>query len=262
MIRLNPIAFSLASEKLAPCGIVAEVARPIVLSGSDSPVDIWSVALHQALSGPCFLKKLLPETERAQGMRLRSASDRRRFLLRRAARRLVLSRYLGRPPETLVFAEGDMGKPALVCSRELQFNCSASGNLALIGVTMGRRVGVDVEQLRPVPGSLDIAKEFFSRNELEALRRMPSTDRSVSFLRLWTCKEAWTKAKGAGLNLSFSSFDIDCDPLPQLRKTEGDPHERHQWCIQNFVPAPGFIGAVAVESADPNGITERPPHSS
>ena len=191
---------------------------------------------------------LLSERECAQAAAFRVAVARRRFIVRRAARRLVLARYVNRPASALKFLEDSMGKPKLDSCQDLDFNCSASGDLALIGVARGKKLGLDVERLRAVPDALGIAGRFFAKGEFEMLARAPAAQRSASFLRLWTCKEAWTKACGLGFSRPFDSFKIDCGPVPKLVRGEADESEAHAWQIQQFSPAPGFIGALAVEA--------------
>jgi 4'-phosphopantetheinyl transferase len=202
---------------------------------------------HSAVAN---MSSLLSREEREAANRSVSPMTFRRFTVRRAARRLILSRYAHCPAHALIFDSRSCGKPLLPKQRGLHFSCSASGELALIGVTNGRRVGIDVERVQPVPDAVEIASRFFARRESNAVVRAPASGRSPLFLSLWTCKEAWIKATGAGFSRSLDSFEVDCFPATRLRRVDGDYRESHRWLIQRFRPAPGFIGAVAIEIAN------------
>lgn len=240
---------SLTRERLAVDGPAAELLRPVVLPDSSTTVDVWCVALMLPHSAVATLASLLSREERKAANRFASPTAFRRFTVRRAARRLILSRYADRPAHALTFESGTGGKPVLPHPAGLHFSCSASGDLALIGVTSDRRVGIDVEQVQTVPDAAEIARRFFARRESNAILREPDSERSSLFLRFWTCKEAWTKATGAGLSRSLNSFEVDCFPGTSLRRVDGDCCEAHRWLIERFIPAAGFMGAVAVEVA-------------
>ena len=77
---------------------------------------------------------------------------------------------MGRAPETLRFVRAPLGKPALLGETSgLEFNLSHADWCALLAVTRGRRVGVDVESIRLGRGGMEVARRFFARGEVEAL---------------------------------------------------------------------------------------------
>src|SRR5262249_58019127 len=94
--------------------------------------------------------------------------DRRRFTVARGVLREILSRYLGVPSAALKFRYSAYGKPALtdvVDNAGLRFNVSHSHEMALVAVTRGRAIGVDIEYLgREIRGE-EIAERFFSSRE-------------------------------------------------------------------------------------------------
>jgi len=69
--------------------------------------------------------------------------------------RELLGRYLEHDPRELRFVLGAHGKPALLSPggtgavEDLRFNLSHSGDLALVAVSAGQEVGVDIERARP-----------------------------------------------------------------------------------------------------------------
>jgi len=105
-------------------------------------VDVWRADLAAADG----LAELLCAQERARAERLLRATL---WARSRGMLRALLGRYLDRDPRGLRFELGPQGKPALRGragrARQLRFNLSHSGELALVAVTAGREVGVDVE---------------------------------------------------------------------------------------------------------------------
>src|SRR5439155_24396951 len=110
--------------------------------------------------------------------RFEFVQDRRRFLLRRRVLRALLGWYSTTRPARLRFQYNRYRKPSLAGQTTvgpIQFNLAHSADLAVIAVTRGREVGVDVERLDTQFDSLEIAERFFSPREAAALRgRSPS----------------------------------------------------------------------------------------
>jgi 4'-phosphopantetheinyl transferase len=164
---------------------------------------------------------------------------------------MILGRYAGLDPRALVFMYGLRGKPvfAQVDLEGLKFNLAHSGEMALIGVTLYRDIGVDLEEIHSLYDAPRIAERFFSPRESAALRAFPEAERLEAFFRCWTLKEAYLKATGDGLARAIDSFDVTFarGDSPRLRSAEGKPEELWRWSLVQLAPAPGYVGAVAVE---------------
>jgi phosphopantetheinyl transferase len=159
------------------------------------------VYLYVALTGAPERadEALLDEAERRRARRFVRPEHGRRFVLAHAGLRLILARCLGIAPEAVRYAFGPHGKPALTgAAGALEFNLSHADEVALIAVSRGRQLGVDVERVRTIPDALAIADAHFSAAEREALRATPAAARPLAFLRTWTRKEALLKANGEG----------------------------------------------------------------
>ena len=193
-------------------------------------VQCWSVRLDVPPERLDSLAATLSPDERKRIARLRFERDRHRFIVARGVLRELLGRYLGILPSQVRFAYNAFGKPELSpeFGSSLRFNLSHSADLALIGITTDTRIGVDLEYIRPQPEYLEIARSFFSATEVDELNGLPSPLQTEAFLNCWTRKEAYVKARGMGL------------AIPATDRAEA-------WSIYNLQPAPGYVGALAIE---------------
>jgi 4'-phosphopantetheinyl transferase len=193
-------------------------------------VHSWCVGLDVSPEAYARLHATLADDERRRTARLRFERDRRRFVVAHGVLRELLARYLRTPPGQIRFVYNAFGKPALSpeFGSRLKFNLSHSADLALIAIAADADIGVDVEYIRAQPDYAEIARHFFSAAEVDRLNRLPSHLHARAFLRCWTKKEAYVKACGEGLAMPH-----------------GPPARR--WSLFTLQPAPGYIGALAVE---------------
>jgi len=132
---------------------------------------------------------------------------------------------------------------------DLHFNVSHSGNLALIAVAKGGRIGVDLELLQDRPDLRDIAHRCWATAEWEALQSVPSAQSIAIFYRIWTRKEAVLKACGQGITGGLRSPDVsgalDC-PGPEhgLRVSLVGC----DWSIYDLAVDPQYAAALAIET--------------
>lgn len=175
-------------------------------------MGLWLHALD-AMPSPAALAALAPQ-ERSRAERFHFERDRRRYLAARAALRGLLAAHLGTTAGELRFTEGPQGKPRLVDPPDCRFNLSHSGDLALIAIGGDAELGVDLEELAPMPDAVALARLHYTAAEREALECLPPEGRDAGFLRLWTRKEACLKALGTGLSLAPSSFQVGLAPGP------------------------------------------------
>lgn len=133
------------------------------------------------------------------------------------ALRKILSSYVDEAPEKIQIEISTTGKPL---HPKIYFSLSHSHNLALIAVSRQAPVGVDVEHVRRVPGSLLIAKRFFASAEYDYLVRLAPELQERAFFEIWTAKEALTKAKGLRL-LDELSLEVAWDQVVPVLGLEG-----------------------------------------
>jgi 4'-phosphopantetheinyl transferase len=93
---------------------------------------------------------MLSWREMAKARAFRHVSEYRRFVAAHAAVRQLLAHYTGRRPRELRFTAGNGGKPRLRATPPVSFDRSYSGEIALIAVSAGAEIGVDVERVRNI----------------------------------------------------------------------------------------------------------------
>ncbi len=170
-------------------------------------VHVWSVDVGRAMTLPAEVSILSPD-ERARAARFRRPEDRVRSIVSRTALRDLLARYVGAAPAALRFVAGPHGKPMLApgsTDSPPGFNVAHSGRVILLAFA-ACAVGIDVEQLRPDVEIEELARRFFAPEEVAAVHATPGARRVEIFFRVWTRKEAFLKAHGAGLSAPLDTL--------------------------------------------------------
>ena len=184
---------------------------PTDISLSDSAVDVWLISLTQPDAADGSFVDLLSSAERARAARFKFDKHRRPFVVAHAALRSILSKYLNTEPADLPFVSGINGKPSLapeLSGSGLCFNLSHSHEMALLGVTRGHEIGVDIEWIKEDYGFDEVAGRFFTVQEVAELRALPMHLHRQAFFKCWTSKEAFLKAKGTGLSGKLDEVEI------------------------------------------------------
>jgi 4'-phosphopantetheinyl transferase len=224
-------------------------ARPAI---DADRVHVWRLPLRPPAAVLASVRRNLSpaELERARG--IRSPRDREAFVAGRGLQREVLALYAGIEPAEVAYQRGPQGKPVLsgaAGEAGLRFNASNSGDLALVALSWGRDVGVDLERLHAMPDLVALARRFFTASESDALAAMEPPVREAAFFRCWTLKEAFVKAAGGGLSIRLDAFEVAfADPgAAALLATRDDPSEAARWTLVSLDPGSGYAGALAVE---------------
>jgi 4'-phosphopantetheinyl transferase len=266
-----------------------EIGNPQVFHGSPSLSDwragtdlpelnadeirVWLVDLDAGLSpdevetaepGPEL--GVLDDTEKARSARFIRAHDRRRFARCRSALRQILGALLTEPPGSLLFRAVAQGKPELDFATMgvgehdaralIRFNLSHSSDLALIGVCLGREIGVDLERIKPISEAERIVASFFSPLEQTEFATFSDHAKALAFFRGWTRKEAVLKGLGiglAGLSARYETGFGTGELEPRFLPATPAPRVK-EWRLWEAAPRAGFVATVAVQvpaGADP-----------
>lgn len=219
-------------------------------------VHVWRVSLDLDAARLTEARNLLSADELARADRYKVEHARRNFTACRAALRLVLGQYLNCPPRQIVFHYGDNGKPELLqdgpADGTLSFNASHSGAWGLVAIAATGRLGVDIEQCRPLRDMDQLAQTSFSAAELASYDAADADRKIEVFYNGWTRKEAFIKATGKGLAFGLRNFDVELTPgaTPRLLRIAGDDTPASQWSLVALTPAEGYAGAVAIDAPD------------
>jgi 4'-phosphopantetheinyl transferase len=158
--------------------------RAILFAAVIEGIHIWRAALDEdGWPGP----ERLPAAERERYESFLREQPAKRWLSARWALRRVLESYLGRSAAAIELKIGERGKPYLRDGGDLEFNLSHSAGLALVAVTRGRPVGVDVELI--------------------------TSRHSPAFFDDWVRKEAHLKCLGVGLGAPPPAAPVAVAPL-------------------------------------------------
>lgn len=233
------------------------------LSERPASVDLWfadpartTEALEARYLGLCSPAEL------ARYARITHEETRSQHLLTRALVRTTLSRYGPHKPEAWRFVDNDHGCPFIApqqASGGLHFNVSHTSGLVVCAVTRGRALGVDIEYEPRKSGTAKIAKRFFSPQEVQALERLPESERRERFFAYWTLKEAYIKARGMGLAIPLKDFWFDVDTPGQIcfdnaPALEDDPK---RWWFARYRASPVHPLALALSGTPTQEVRVR-----
>ncbi|MGH7980788.1 MAG: 4'-phosphopantetheinyl transferase family protein, partial [Limisphaerales bacterium] len=162
-------------------------------------VHVWAVDLNQSIGYISFFEESLAPDELDRASKFYFERDRLRFIAGKGILRQILSSYLEIEPSQLHFRYGSHGKPYLIGTQavsSLHFNVTHAEDLLLVSVTRACAVGIDVEQVRPIPELEHIVHRYFLTRESAGLLALPPQQQPRACFQLWTRKEARLKATG------------------------------------------------------------------
>ena len=227
-------------------------------------VQIWHISLQvhsdKLLNG---YYDCLSQDEEAKANRFRFPEDRRRFIVARGTLRHLLGRQFDQRPEAVTFCYGTYGKPSVGFINEAQkmtsasfasrslassqcdfhFNLSHSGEMAVCALGYDRKVGIDIEQIKPIKRLDSLMKRTLVSNEQTQVEAKCESAQSRAFLQRWTCKEAYLKAIGLGLTQSMQTIEVQLSPPELLRVPEGC---EEGWQLHLLALPEDYVGALTV----------------
>ncbi|WP_123970951.1 4'-phosphopantetheinyl transferase superfamily protein [Streptomyces sp. TLI_185] len=114
------------------------------------------------------------------------------------------------------------GRPVLRgLGADLQVSLTHTDELIVVGVSRAGPVGVDAEPAGRRISYEALRDHVCTAEEAELLAALPEEERTDRFLRLWTLKEAYTKALGHGMRRRFSAVGFGWDATGTAR-LDGD----------------------------------------
>ena len=163
--------------------------------------------------------------------------------------RLLLGRELDIDPSQVPLRRGVRGRPELDLPDAPDFNVSHTASVALIGIgaglKRGERIGVDIERADRAVNADGLARRVLTERERADLAQLDAEARRRRLLRLWTCKEAMSKATGDALSAPFRRIDVDLSDGTRL-SAGPPPYVPEQWRLFAADVPQAFIATVAV----------------
>jgi 4'-phosphopantetheinyl transferase len=209
-------------------------------------ITVWRIALDSAQPPDAPMVAQLSDAERDRAARFATDALRNRWLHGHVAMRAILARELGIPPRDIAYVTGEHGKPLLAWHGPppLDFSFSDVESIALLAVSRGGPVGVDVETIRENVAITPISESRFAIAERDAVRDATDADRAACFYRIWTRKEAALKAIGVGLAQGLARFAVPVASTTQVAAPLVIPDDRHAWVLDDLALGPPFVGAL------------------
>jgi 4'-phosphopantetheinyl transferase len=169
--------------------------------------------------------------------------------------RKALSHVLNQSPADFKFDYTKARKPFLsekLNGQDISFNVSHSHGQALVAISPGRQLGIDIEKIRPDVDYEKLAKRFFSAAEHEALMHCPVEDQVRAFFATWTRKEAFVKAVGKGIAFGLSEFDVNIDPRepPKMQATRWDANDVNKWHMASIETKNDYMASVVADGGE------------
>jgi len=219
------------------------------LSIGDKVAHVWFVDKTAHLYQLERYWLLLNESEQERANKFRFFKDKSCSIIARGVLRTLLGAYLNLEPATIQFDTGSHGKPFVKEAKNLNFNVSHSANSIVFSFTRNYEIGIDVEKVKKDLELIQVAKSFFSTQEIKSLFEQPESYRYQAFFNCWTRKEAFIKAEGSGLSFPLDQFTVSLDNAhtAALLETKWDPLEYKKWHLTAFTPQKDYIGALAIK---------------
>jgi 4'-phosphopantetheinyl transferase len=218
-------------------------------------IHLWGIDLD----GPprCLdrCSRWLDNEEQHRAARLIREKDRQHYVLAHGGLRAVLSRYLGVGPDAVAMNRNEAGKPSLVrVSKDqptISFNMSHAHGRALIAVSKGQEIGVDLERVRLDVEVAKLSQRYFAPSEHATIMRLTQEQRAARFFRYWVAKEAVLKAQGVGLRaLSQCEVLMSADGIgAEVLVPAGIPLQ-NDWRIRFLSCGEGWEAAVVAQGVD------------
>lgn len=157
---------------------------------------------------------VLSDTELQRANRFAAEYDRALFTQRRAFRRFCGATVLGssRSLSQIVFEETENGRPYLSNLPDIWFSFSSCRFGFLGAWSSTHAIGVDLEDQTMDLQTTELARQFFSGAEANAVEMADGQERLRTFFQLWSLKEAALKSIGEGLPFGLDAFEFELDP--------------------------------------------------
>ncbi|WP_459183232.1 4'-phosphopantetheinyl transferase family protein [Streptomyces sp.] len=241
-------------EASGPRGPWREVSRELADSGTVVVYGLLPGWLRYQ-GGEIGLRRLLGrDFTRYEGMS--QPRMRERFAASRLLLRHVAAAAIDTAPELVDLAYQPGGRPYVRGCDQIDVSLSHTEDLLVVGITRRGRIGVDVELADRRMAGTGSESQACTAFEKAALDAAEPEERNSLLVRLWTLKEAYSKAVGQGLRFRFTEFGFalgdpgDSDGGARLVRPDGSPAGGSgEWVFGTFPLAGRFVVSAGVYDA-------------
>ncbi|MBU6536120.1 4'-phosphopantetheinyl transferase family protein [Streptomyces sp. NPDC057245] len=250
--------------------------EPIRILGRDGAWDRVRADLEENAVAVLHARLADWRPDRAGGPRLRAllGRDWERYLdmthpdvrTRFAASRVLLkfaaAVALRVPPQVVELGYGPTGRPYLRGYDAVDVSLSHTEDLLLIGLSTKGLIGVDAERADRPLYTRGLHRHVCTPYEMRLLDRLPPHRREAVLVRLWTLKEAYSKAIGQGLRFRFTDFGFGGDGgPPRVLAPDGAPGTGVEWEFRTDSVDGGYVVSVAVSNTGFGGTRDTAAHT-
>ncbi|MEU1304346.1 4'-phosphopantetheinyl transferase family protein [Streptomyces shenzhenensis] len=175
---------------------------------------------------------------------------RTRFAASRVLLKFAAAAALGVRPQSVELGYGLTGRPCLRGYDGLHISLSHTDDLLLVGLAGDGTIGVDAERSDRVLYGSGLGRHMCTPYEAQRIEALPAAERNPALLRLWTLKEAYSKAIGLGMLFPFTDFGFSPDGAPtDVLRPDGTPGTVGAWAFHTVSFAGRYTLGVAVGDA-------------
>jgi 4'-phosphopantetheinyl transferase len=227
---------------------------------TEDQVHLWFASIRSLSACHARIASVLSPSECDRRDAYRHLKDQVGFAVGRGVLRILLGLYLGEPPERIAL-EPDCPnlprrsrKPSMVPlqdGRSLAFSVSRSADTAMYAISHRAPVGVDIERVNSRFPWEPVSRSFLSASERAELGSLPSDERVAGFFRIWTRKEAVTKAAGTGLYSAMAEIEVSGGAggtQEALRHSAHHTGRLAAWSLADVSPSSRYAAALATAS--------------
>lgn len=172
---------------------------------------------------------------------------RERFAASRLLLRHTAAAILRTAPHLVDLSYQPGGRPYVRGCDQIDVSLSHTEEMMVVGITRTGRVGVDVERADRRLAHTGSESQACTPYEKARLDAGGEARRNDTMVRLWTLKEAYSKALGQGLRFRFTEFGFALDGEDTwLVRPDGTRASGSEWTFGTFPVGDRYVVSAAV----------------
>ncbi|MEV8315768.1 4'-phosphopantetheinyl transferase superfamily protein [Streptomyces sp. NPDC059900] len=186
----------------------------------------------------------------ARFLELTHPDVRTRFASSRVLLKFAAAAALHVPPQAVELGYTHTGRPYLRGYDGVHISLSHTDELLLVGLATGGVIGVDAELADRKLYGPGLDRHLCTPHEAAEIEAMPPEERDPALVRLWTLKEAYSKAIGLGMQFRFTNFGFRTDGTStDVLRPDGSPGSDGEWTFRTYDIDGAYTVSVAVGDA-------------